>query len=178
MNALRMGQKLRLGALRFRHEERGSELVEFALAALLLLMVMFGIFDFCRAMYSYYFVTYAAQEGARYAMVRGSGWSGSCSTSQPPNFTMSYGCTAASSDVQNYVQSLAMAGIDQGAIAVNATWPGKTPDCSSSCSACATTNSAGCLVNVKVSYSFNFMLPFLPQTAVNFSGSSQKAIQE
>ena len=178
MNALRLGRSLRQKALRLRREERGSELVEFAVATLLLLTVMFGIFDFCRAMYSYYFVTYAAQEGARYAMVRGAGWSSACATSQPPGFTVNYGCIAASSDVQNYVQSLAAPGIDQSAITVSARWPGTTPDGTSGCSACATTNNAGCLVNVRVYYSFNFMLPFLPKTAVSFSGASEKAIQE
>ena len=164
--------------LRLTREDRGSELVEFAAAALLLLMVVFGILDFCRAMYGYYFVSYAAQEGARYAMVRGSGWSNACSTSSPPGFTLTYGCTAASSDVQNYVQNLTMAGLNSSDISVTTSWPGQTPDCTSNCSACSPADKQGCLVNVQVNYRFDFMLPFLPQSALTFSGAAEKVIQE
>ena len=159
-------------------EESGSELVEFASAATLLLMVLFGIFGVCFVMYSYYFVTYAAQEGARYAMVRGNGWSSACSTSQPPGFSLTFGCTAASGDVQNFVQSLALPGIDASNITATTSWPGVTPDCASGCSACSSTNSAGCMVKVAVSYSFDFMLPFLPKTSATVTGTSQKVIQE
>ncbi|MFP5277046.1 MAG: TadE/TadG family type IV pilus assembly protein [Acidobacteriota bacterium] len=172
------GTSLARRLLHLRREESGSELVEFAVASLLLLMVLFSIFDLCRAMYSYYFVSYAAQQGARYAMVRGSGWSSNCSTSSPPGFAMNYGCTAASSDVQNYVQSLAMPGVNQSDIAVSTSWPGQTPNCLSNCSACAPSDKAGCMVNVQVSYTFNFMLPFLPKSALTFSGSAEKVIQE
>src|SRR6185437_13923545 len=151
---------------RFLHDDSGSELVEFAMSAMVLLMLIFGIFDVGRAMYSYYFVSYAAQAGTRYAMVRGNGWSNSCSTQHPPNFTMSYGCKVNSSDIQNYVQSLSMPGINQSGITVNTIWPGKTPRCQSNCSACTHSNSQGCLVQVQVNYSFNFMLPFLPSSSV------------
>src|SRR5271166_4812270 len=88
--------------------DRGSQLVEFAVSLLLLLMVIFSIIDLSRAMYSYEFVTYAAQEGARYAIVRGYDWTGNCSTSAPPSFTLNFKCIAASSDVQNYVKNLTL----------------------------------------------------------------------
>lgn len=159
-------------------DESGSELVEFASAATLLFMVLFGIFGACWVAYNYYFVSYAAQEGARYAIVRGNGWSNPCSTSQPPGFTITFGCTATSTDVQNFVKSLAMPGINQSQITATTTWPGTTPGCTSNCSACTSSNNAGCLAKVVVSYSFDLMLPFLPKSALTVSGASEKVIQQ
>jgi Flp pilus assembly protein TadG len=174
MNRKRIWRQLARAA----RDESGSELVEFAAASTLLLMVLFGIFGVCLIAYSDYFVSYAAQEGARYAMVRGNGWSSACSTTQPPNFTITFGCTAASSDVQNYVQSLTMPGINQSNITATTTWPGITPDCSSNCSACTSSNSTGCMVKVVVSYSFGLMLPFLSKSTATVTGTSEKVIQE
>lgn len=159
-------------------EDGGNQLVEFSLSLALLLTLMFGVLDCSRAMFSYHFATYAAQEGARYAIVRGSHWKTNCATSAPPNFTLTYGCVAAQSDVQNYVKSLALPGINQSNMTVTAAWPGTTPDCSSGCTACSTTNKQGCMVKVRVAYQFGFMMPFLPKNAISFSGTSVKAIQE
>ena len=149
--------------------------MEFAICSILFLTMILGIADVCRAMYAYHFVTYGAQQGARYAEVRGNSWSGSCSTSAPPNFTFSFSCKASSGDVQNFVKSLG--GLNPSNVSVATTWPGTTPDCSSSCSACATTNSQGCTVKVKVTYAFTFIVPFLKKTSVNLSATSQKVIQ-
>ena len=143
-------------------QECGSALVEFALTALALMSLMFGVIGFAMAMYTYHFVGSAAQKGARFAAVRGGTWSKTsnvpCSTSAPPNFTMAYNCTASSADIQNYVQSLTTLGINPSSVTINETssyvWPGITPDGA----ACATTNSQGCLVKVTVSYNFNFLL--------------------
>lgn len=159
-------------------DDRGSELVEFSLSVMLLFTMLFGILDLSRAMYSYEFMGYAAQEGARFAIVRGKDWSGSCSTSAPPSFVMKYSCIASGSDVTNYVKSLALPGISQSNVSVSTSWPGTTPDCTKNCSACATTNSQGCVVKVTVSYTFSFLAPFLPKSALSFSGTSQKIIQE
>lgn len=172
-------------AARALRNEDGSELVEFALSALVLFTLMFGIMDFCRAAYSYHFTTYAAQEGARFAIVRGYDWSGNgkCNTSAPPSFTLPYRCEANQADVQNYVRSIALPMIDTSNVNVAATWPGTTPDClaskSSTCSACTHVDQQGCMVNVTVSYTFNFFMPFLPKASgLTFSGTSSKAIQE
>jgi len=50
---------------RLAHEEHGAELVEFALAASLLALVLFGVFQWMFAMYAYHFTNFAAQQGAR-----------------------------------------------------------------------------------------------------------------
>jgi Flp pilus assembly protein TadG len=162
--------------LRLTREERGSTLVEFAIAGWLLIVLLFGAFQGAFAMYAYHFTTYAAQQGARFAMVRGQTWSENtttdCGTSAPPNFTMKYACTALSSDIQNYVDSLATGGISASNITVNSNnWPGSTPDGAT----CSVTNKQGCLVKVTVSYTFNF-LPFVSKTALTMSATSDKVI--
>ncbi len=159
-------------------DECGSELVEFAISAMVLFTILFGIIELSLSMYAYHFVTSAAQAGARYAIVRGADWSLACSTSAPPKFTVSYSCNAAASDVSNYVQSLATAGIDPSKITVTTTWPGTTPDCTKNCTACTTANSQGCIVKVNVSYAFGLVYKIIPGAAMLFSGTSQKVIQQ
>jgi len=164
---------------RLAREECGIELVEFAITAWLLLLLVFGVFQCGIAMYSYHFTTYAAEQGARFAMVRGDTWSENvatnCSTSAPPSFTMPYSCTASSTDIQNYVQSLATGGINASNITVNSSWPGENPD--NNTTGCSTANSKGCMVKVTVGYTFDF-LPFLKASALSMSATSEKVIQE
>jgi Flp pilus assembly protein TadG len=177
---MKKGFHLRI-LLRLAREEHGTELVEFAMTAMVLILVLFGILELMLAMYAYHFTTFAAQEGARFAMVRGNTWSqnisSDCSTSVPPNFTMVYNCTATASDIQNYVQSLASGGIKPSDVTINTTstyvWPGTNPD--GTTAGCTTPNSKGCMVKVTVSYSFN-LVPFLHLTALPINATSEKVI--
>jgi Flp pilus assembly protein TadG len=161
--------------------ESGSSLVEFAMSALMLMGILVGVIEFGLAMYTYHFLSSAAQQGARFAMVRGYTWSENvttnCSTSAPPNFTMTYDCTAQGSDIQNYVQSLATGGISSSSVTVNTTssylWPGTTPD--GTTTGCSTTNSQGCMVKVTVSYSFKF-LPIEKLSTLSLSATSEGVI--
>jgi Flp pilus assembly protein TadG len=57
---------------RFVREERGQEIVEFALASFVFLMTIFGTLEFGLAVWRYNMVSNLAQEGARWASVRGS----------------------------------------------------------------------------------------------------------
>lgn len=154
-------------------DDSGSELVEFAFSAVILLTLMFGIMDFSRAMYCYHYVTYAAQDGARYAMVRGADASSDgCST------TETFACDASSSDVQTYIKNQSFPLIDPNSLTVNTTWPGTTPGCTKNCTACSPANNQGCLVKVQVQYDFSFIMPFLPsKTGLTFTGTSEKVIQ-
>ncbi|HEX7018674.1 MAG TPA: TadE/TadG family type IV pilus assembly protein [Gemmatimonadaceae bacterium] len=54
---------------RFARDERGAALVEFAIIATVLMILMFGIIDFGRALYTKNSLTNAAREGGRYAAV-------------------------------------------------------------------------------------------------------------
>jgi Flp pilus assembly protein TadG len=161
----------RLSWKSFLREECGGTIVEFAVSAVLLFASFFGIMDFARGLYAYHFVSFAAQEGSRYAMVRGNDWSGACVSAT------SYGCAASSANITSFVQGLAPMGISSGNISVTPSWPQLNADNSSSgCNTTPTQNSQGCLVKVKVSYTFHFMMPFLPKSSLNMTATSEQPI--
>ena len=167
--------------LRLAREERGAELVEFAVVGLVLMMLLFGIFEFAYAMYAKHFTSYAAEQGARFAQVRGYTWisrgaSADCNTSFP-GFTMVYNCTAHAGDIQNYVDSLATGvGINPSQITVTTSWPGTSATGSTTpCTGSGTVNSPGCLVDVQVQYNFTF-ISMMHFSTVSFSAESEKTI--
>ena len=139
--------------------ERGANLLEYALVLTLLLALLFAVIDFGRGLYAYHFVSNAAREGTRYAMVRGS-------TCTFP------GCPATSSTIANYLDNVP-AGIDPNQLSVTTTW---NPGGSASCN--GVPNAPGCVVEVAVSYNFNFMLPFLPKSTVVMQSSSEMIISQ
>jgi Flp pilus assembly protein TadG len=140
--------------------QRGSMLVEQVVVLVVLLAFMLGVVDFSRALYAYHFVSHAAREATRYAMVRGS----SC-TDLPA-------CPAANSDITAYVRGVFPPGIQVGnsitcgastspnELIVCATWPGTGGD-GNACDVSAGDNSPGCVVNVEVEYNFQFILPWI-----------------
>jgi len=149
------------GCVRGREGERGSNLVEYGVVLVLMLTMIFGLIDFGRALYAYHFVSGAAREGTRYAMVRGN----ACNSSLP-------GCPAGPSDIQAYLANVP-SGIDPAQLSVTATWnPNNSPACQGA------PNAPGCVVEVQVNYNFNFMLPFLPKNTVAMQSSSQMIISQ
>ena len=64
---------------RFRKEQRGSVLVEFAISILLVLTVIFSTIELCSAIYTYTVLADAANEGVRYAIVHSSDSGGAVS---------------------------------------------------------------------------------------------------
>ncbi len=107
MRSLRRLIGLRTHTLR--RDERGSELIEFALISILLLMLVFGIMEFGRAIWIYGTVAHVAREGARFAIVRGS----------------NSGRDASTTDVENYV-NLRAAGMT--GLTVTTTWDDASKD--------------------------------------------------
>jgi hypothetical protein len=120
-----------------------------------------------------HYVRYTAEEAARYAMVRGSTWkNATCSTISTES------CTATSANVSSFVTSITPAGIDTGSnLNVATSWSGKSPS-GASCTSTSATNGPGCVVTVKVSYNFNFVLPFLPANTVMMGSTSSVAISQ
>ena len=151
-----------------RHYQRGASLPETAIVIGVVLMLLFGIIDFSRYMYTYAFVTNSAREGARWAMVRGS----ECSTNIP-NGT-SFHCNASTSDVQTYVQSLSVGLTNPSSIAASAAWPGTCPLAGSN----SPSNGPGCIVAVTVSYPFKFILPYMPGPTYTMTSTSKMLITQ
>jgi Flp pilus assembly protein TadG len=148
-------------------DEDAAELVEFTLSFLFLYMLVFGIIKFCLLAYTSNFVTFASQQGARYWMVRGSDWTQPCSS------TLTSGCKAAPSDVQNYILSLPHPGIylttsNITPIALTTTAAGGT------CTALA----QGCQVQVTVYYQFGLNIPKIPASSVPFFSTSIETVQD
>lgn len=150
-----------LSALRV--SEEGAALVETAISLVLLLTFMFGILEVSLMLYTYHFVSEAAREGTRYALVRGYDCTGFPSA-----------CPAAPADIQTYVKGLSYPGIDPSKMTVTvsyAAYPTGT-----NCSPSALCNNPGNTVKVQVSYAFPFSIPFVPANTVNMSSTSQMVI--
>jgi Flp pilus assembly protein TadG len=146
-------------------DEDGATLVEFALAATIFFTLIFGIIEFCLVIYASNSVAIAAQQGTRYAMVRGSDWTSSCAS------VSSYDCQATAADVQNYILGQA-GGPNLEASNITVTWL-TTTAAGSTC----TQYSQGCQVEVKVSYPFQLSIPFF-STSIALSSTSIETIQD
>jgi Flp pilus assembly protein TadG len=157
----------------FLAEDHGGALIESAASLTAMLMIFFGIMDCSRALYAALYVGYAARAAARYAMVRGSTWSGkSCSS------TATASCMATSANVTSFVQGIAPLGVNTGTnLTINTTWPG-TDVTGAACIATNGNNSPGCVAQVKVTYNFHFVLPFLPSNTVKLVSSSAVTIAQ
>jgi Flp pilus assembly protein TadG len=146
---------------RRRHRERGSALAETAVIMTVLLMLMFGIIDFGRALYTYSFVAQLAREGARWAIVRG----GDC--------TVIDNCPATSTNLLTYVKSLNEGATNASSITANLSF--QAPPSGIGCSTSGN-NAPGCVAKVTVTYPFTFMLPFLPKAGITMTGTSEMVI--
>lgn len=150
----------------------GASVVEFALSACVLTTFMFGIMSVCLVIYSYFFVANAARLATRYAMVRGSA---SCTYS--PNLT---NCKVTNAEVKSYVQSLNYPGINTSNLNAITTWlspSSTTPTTWSSCTV-GTCNAPGYAVNVVVTYTTALQIPFVPNSNLSFSSTSQMVISQ
>lgn len=143
--------------------EDGSSMVEMAISIILLLTLIFGVFEICLALYTYHFISDAAREGSRFAIVRGS----AC---QSPG----YECNATSAQIQTYVQSLGFPGINPSAMTVTTTW---APYANSTCIT-VTCNDPGNQVKVTVNYQFPLSIPFIPSSTWSMSSTSSMVISQ
>lgn len=188
------------------HEE-GASLVEMALSASVLFVMLFGIIEVCMGLYAYNFVSEAAREATRYAVVRGPN---SCLISSTfpacnlnpltygngagTSYTPSTSSTPSASDpIQSYVNSLGLPYASQVTAVTNwyvpnvstggvSTWPAAN-QCSgvNENSINGTTNpcnNIGNAVQVTVYYSFPLPIPFYKNTTLNIHSTSQMIISE
>jgi Flp pilus assembly protein TadG len=139
--------------------EGGQSLVEFAITFPILMGMIFGLIEVCVLYYTYESMSEAAREGTRYAMVRGS----SCVTSGNAS------CEASVASVKSYVSGLPWAKVYGGSVTVTPSYPTN--------GACPTnTEAPGCPVQVNVTYTFPFNVPFVPSHSISMSSTSQTTI--
>ena len=97
--------------MRRKQHQRGAVVLEFGLAFLTFLLVIYGVMEFGRVVACYNILAGAAREGARYASVHGS----------------ASGSVASTSDIQNVVRGWAL-GMETSSVLVTTTWnPGNGP---------------------------------------------------
>jgi len=165
------------GWIRFILNDAGGSLVEVAISSTVLFAMIFGVFEFAWASYSYHYVSDASREGARYAIVRGS-----TSCTNTPNLA---NCNASPDTIGNYVKGLGYAGINRANMTVTTTYltattstaTGSTATTWAVCSS-GTCNQPGYMVNVAVTYAFPLSIPFVPKRTINVSSTSQMVIQQ
>ena len=170
MSIAKFARRLRRRALR----EEGVSIVEMAIASSVLFAMMFGVIQMSMAFYNYHFVSDAAREASRWAMVRG----GNCITNVnqaycSPTSTDTAG--ADNADIQAYVQSLGYPFASNLSVATK--WYSGTPSAQTLCgttpSGC---NGAGNQVQVTVSYSFPIGIPFWRVTSINLQSVSTMVV--
>ena len=141
---MKLQMRRRLGS------ESGGTLVETAISLSLLFLFMFGIIEGGLAVYSYHYLSHAARQGSRYAIVRGLSWGTGCTA-----YTDA-GCTATEPQIKQFVQNLGFPGINSNNLTVTvqcATTTGTTVGAFGAYG--NTCNAAGDVVQVKISYPFS-----------------------
>jgi Flp pilus assembly protein TadG len=164
-------------ARRLLANEAGSAIVEMGVSSTILLAMFFGVFQLSMAAYAYHYVSDAAREGARYAIVRGS-----TSCTNTPNLT---NCNASATTIGTHVQYLGYPGIRSSNMSVTTTWltattsggTGTTVTTWATCSS-GTCNAPGNMVKVLASYTFPLGIPFVPARSLTVSSTSQMVVAQ
>ena len=174
--------------------EEGAAIVEFAVAASVYFAVFFGLIETCLALYTFNFVSDAAREATRYAVVRGSD---SClANSSFPNCNLlPTNVTSTTDPTQNpvlaYIETMNYPGLSASNLSTTVkwwvatqstdsngnpttTWPTQcTGSTDSNGNAC---NAPGNEIQVTVTYTFPYSIPFWHKTVLSLSSTSQMVI--
>lgn len=155
-------------------DEEGSVIMETAMSSIILLTFLFGVIETGFALYSYHFISEAAREGTRYAIVRGStAGASNCAAPGPPICKAQGGNDTG--DIATYVKNLGYPGINPSNMTVNSAWSAYANG--SSCPATGACNSPGNLVTITVQYSFPLTVPFIPAHTYTMSSTAAMIIQ-
>ena len=144
--------------------EEGATVMEMALSMIVLLTILFGLIEMCLALYTYHYVSDAAREGTRYAIVHGA----TCTVS-------GVSCTVTASQIQTYVQNLGYPGITTSAMTVTTTYSAYPAGGTCVAAGC---NGPGDLVTVTAQYKFPLNIPFVPSSALTMSSTSSMVIAQ
>lgn len=163
--------------------ESGATLVETAIAILVFFCLLLGVIQGGMAAYSYHYLSNAAHEATRYAIVRGASWGSSCDGSGAAGSGYdSSMCTASTEDIANFVARRGFPGIHIVPSDVCVEYFSSVP--SSASTSCTTStgstlsNSTGDIVQVTITYPFSFSLPGLRTYTYTMSSTSQMVIAQ
>lgn len=137
----------------------GQALTEFALVAPLFFLLVFAIIDFGRYVYYVQILNNAAREGARYAIVHGSGSLAPSGPPQPSTVSVDPSGELVKAVVRNY--AIGVIG-NTSALTVTPTWD---PN-----------NGRESTVTVIVIYQFSSLIPIVPIPAIQIEGASTLVI--
>jgi Flp pilus assembly protein TadG len=157
--------------------QRGTSMVENAIVLGLLLVLVFAIIDFGRALYTYHLVDNAARLGARFAMVRGARCNHTAAGSDP------WPCPIVppdmSGEIQTYVQQQSIL-IGLGNVTVVPSWSGEDANGNPypGCQQDGVYDQPGCPVTVTVTYNFQFLAPFVSTARLAMKSTSQMVISQ
>lgn len=124
-------------------------MIEVALALPIIAAFTLMMIEICLAFYSYCMISESAREGTRYAIVRGA----TCQTSSGAS------CTASATTINNVVTHLSWPNLGSGTMSANTTYPDGNEN-------------TGSRVQVVVSYTFPYNIPFAPKGTVHMSSTS------
>ncbi|HUX44804.1 MAG TPA: TadE family protein [Terracidiphilus sp.] len=147
--------------------EEGSALVEFALSACMLMTIQVVLIAVSMIVYSYTFVSDAAREATRYAMVRGLSLNNPCTA---PGYAT---CIAQNDDIQSYVRGLHLPGIAPENLTVTTDW---LTSVGAECGTQDSCKAPGNLVHVTVAYAYPVTLGFGTSKSFTMTSRSQSVI--
>jgi Flp pilus assembly protein TadG len=134
--------------VRLATNESGEALISMALSLSIMLGFTFGIMQVGLAYYSKERISEMAREGARYAILHGA----TCTSSGGS-------CTATAAQVQTFVISLGYPNLGGGTLNCITTYPDGD-------------EAPGHRVNVAVTYTFPYKVPFMVNNTLTFTNSS------
>lgn len=156
-----------VGSLAAWRDEAGASLVEFTVSAAVLFLMLFGIIECSLALYVYNYVSDAARQGSRYAMVRGA------------NCNRLADCDVSQSQIQTYLRSFQYPGLNVNNLTATVTWLSASATTPTTWTACGTPcEAAGNAVQVQVRYSYPLSIPWWKNTTVNIGSISQMVISQ
>jgi Flp pilus assembly protein TadG len=153
---------------------RGQSLVEFALVLPIFLLMLFGVIDLGRVIWTIDNISNAAREGARYASVHGSSDVTTCPTGPSLGTTPTTGCPTwtPESKEPTRIQTRNFVVGAGGTVTVSVCYY-VTTACSGNTDETAATNERGSFVSVTVSSRVNLITPaLLGMTGFDVSGQS------
>jgi Flp pilus assembly protein TadG len=142
----------------FSRDENGAESVEMALSISVLLTLIFGLIQICLAFYSHAYISELAREGSRYAALHGA----NCVDS-----TSGASCTATALQVQTYITTIGLPNLGGGGVSVDTNTSHMFPDGD---------QVSPHRVQVIVTYTFPYKIPFASSSTLSMSSTSMMTI--